>query len=65
MIEVVIEEMVGSDRVFEAERLAASPRLAWQISARAKWRSSLSACRSVLTNVLDTADIVREAMFQQ
>jgi hypothetical protein len=32
----------------------------WQISTRAKWRSSLSACRSVLRIVLDTADIVRD-----
>jgi len=27
---------------------------------RAKWRSSMSAYRSVLENVLDTADIVRD-----
>jgi hypothetical protein len=29
-------------------------------STRAKWRSSMSACRGVLENVLDTADIVRD-----
>ena len=32
---------------------------------RAKWRSSLSAYRSVLENVLDTADIVRDGIFHQ
>jgi hypothetical protein len=60
MIEVAIEEMVGSDRVPDPQRLEASPRLALAISTRAKWRSSLSRCSSVLENVLDTADIVRD-----
>ena len=32
------------------------------ISTRAKWRSSLSACRSVEKNVLDTAGVVRDAV---
>jgi len=32
-------------------------------STRAKWRSSMSARRSVLKTELDTADIVREAHF--
>jgi hypothetical protein len=31
-------------------------------STRAKWRSSTSACWSVLEKLLDTADIVREAI---
>jgi hypothetical protein len=32
---------------------------------RAKWRSSMSARRSVLQNELDAADIVRDAMLRQ
>jgi|tagenome__1003787_1003787.scaffolds.fasta_scaffold20986322_2 hypothetical protein len=31
-----------------------------QTTTRAKWRTSMSAYRSVLENVLDTADIVRD-----
>jgi hypothetical protein len=34
-------------------------------STRAKWRSSTSACCSVLRKLLDTADIVREAIYRQ
>jgi HTH-like domain len=65
MIEVVIEEMVGSDLVFEPERLAASPRLVWQTSTRAKWRSSLSACRVVLGRPLTPPTLLEMAIFRQ
>jgi hypothetical protein len=60
MIEVAIQEMVGSDRVPDPKRLAASLRLAWQISTSAKWRLIRSGCCSVLEDILDTADIVRD-----
>jgi hypothetical protein len=63
MIEVAIEEMVGSDRVPDLQRLEASLRLARQISTRAKWRSAWSGCSRVLENHLDTADIVRDGDF--
>jgi len=36
-----------------------------RLSTRARWRSFLSARRGVLKRVLDTADIVREAMLRQ
>jgi len=45
MIEVVTEEMHGSDWVLTWKRLRASLRLEKATpSTRAKWRSSLSAC---------------------
>jgi len=56
--------MAGSDRVPDPERFRASPTLETRKSAtRAKWRSSMSAHRSVPDNVLDTADIVRDRDF--
>jgi len=65
MIEVVIEEMHGSDRNSRPETITSEPWLVWQlIPTRAKWRSSPSACCSVLGKVLDSVSIVREAMFQ-
>ena len=59
------EELHGSDRVPDLRRLQTS--LGWNgtSSTRAKWRSSSSARRSVLEQLLDTADIVRDAIFQQ
>ena len=65
MIEVVTEEMHGSDRVpdlsTDYERALVGMAL---ISTRAKWRSSLSGWSSVekkWKKVLDNAGIVREA----
>src|SRR3954467_14042564 len=52
--------MAGSDRVpdpNDSKRAQVGTR---KPSTRAKWRSSMSAYRSVLENVLDTADIVRD-----
>ena len=52
--------MAGSDRVpdpNDSKRAQVGTR---KPSTRAKWRSSLSAYRSVLEHVLDTADIVRD-----
>ena len=51
MIEIEIEEMVGRTE-FLARPIRREPKLACQISTRAKWRSSLSACRSVLERSL-------------
>jgi hypothetical protein len=34
-------------------------------STRAKWRSSLSACRGVQKKGIDSAGVVREAIFHQ
>ena len=61
----VIEEMAGSDRVpdpNDSKRAQVGTR---KTSTRAKRRSFMSACRSVLKNVLDTADIVRDAISRQ
>jgi len=50
----------------DLKRLRASLWLVWQlIPTRAKWRSSPSACCSVLRKVLDSVSIVREAMSRQ
>jgi hypothetical protein len=52
--------MAGSDRVpdpNDSKRAQVGTR---KPSTRAKWRSSMSAYRSALENVLDTADIVRD-----
>src|SRR5512144_126797 len=58
--------MVGADRVLpDPQRLAASLRLAWQISTRAKWRSLRSECRSVLQNVLTPPTLLEMAMLRQ
>jgi hypothetical protein len=54
--------MAGSDRVpdpNDSKRAQVGTR---KTTKRAKWRSSLSAYRSVLENVLDTADIVRDGI---
>jgi hypothetical protein len=54
MIEVVTEEMHGSDRVLtgtDYERALVGMAL---ISRRAKWRSSLSGCSSVEKKYLTT-----------
>ena len=52
--------MAGSDRVL-TRTIQSEPRLETRKpSTRAKWRSSTSAYASVLENVLDTADIVRD-----
>src|SRR3954469_458627 len=52
--------MAGSDRVPDPNDSKRARGWKAQTTTRAKWRSSLSAYRSVLQNVLDTADIVRE-----
>ena len=55
--------MAGSDRVL-TRTIQSEPRLETRKpSTRAKWRSSTSAYTSVLENVLDTADIVRDPDF--
>jgi len=55
--------MAGSDRVL-TRTIQSEPRVETRKpSMRAKWRSSMSACRSVAQNVLDTADIVRDRDF--
>jgi len=52
--------MAGSDRVL-TRTIQSEPRLETRKpTKRAKWRSSTSAYASVLENVLDTADIVRD-----
>ena len=58
--------MHGSDRVPDLNGLRASRGWNSAIHARAKWRSSPSA-RSTCTliRLLDTADIVREAIYRQ
>ena len=60
--------MHGSDRVpdlnIDYER-ALVGRAKATASTRAKWRSSTSACCSVLENCLTRADIVRDAIFHQ
>jgi len=51
---------------FLTRTIQSEPRLETRKpTERAKWRSSMSAYRSVRQNVLDTADIVREAIFHQ
>src|SRR3954471_11788468 len=52
--------MAGSDRVPDPDDSKRAQVGNAQTTTRAKWRSSLSAYRSVLQNVLDTADIVRD-----
>src|SRR4051812_3079513 len=52
--------MAGSDRVPDPNDSKRARGWKAQTTTRAKWRSSLSAYRSVLQNVLDTADIVRD-----
>jgi hypothetical protein len=52
----------SSDLNFDYERALVGMAL---ISMRAKWRSSLSACRSVEKNYLTGNGIVRDACWQQ
>src|SRR3954465_5751034 len=52
--------MAGSDRVPDPDDSKRAQVGDAQTTTRAKWCSSLSAYRSVLQNVLDTADIVRD-----
>jgi len=59
----VIEEMAGSDRVPDPDDSKRAQVGNAQTTTRAKWRSSMSAYRTVLENVLDTADIVRDGDF--
>jgi len=66
MIESVTEETHGSDCVPDLNTdLRASLWLAKQHHPRAKWRSSRSACSSVLANCLTRADIAKDAMLRQ
>ncbi len=55
--------MAGSDRVPDPNDSKRAQVETRKPSTRAKWRSSMSACRSVPENVLDTADIVRDYDF--
>jgi len=51
---------------FLTRTIQSEPRLETRKpTTRAKWRSSMSAYRGVLQNVLDTADIVREGILRQ
>src|SRR3954447_4251848 len=52
--------MAGSDRVPDPDDSKRAQVGNAQTTTRAKWRSSMSAYRSVLENVLDTADIVKD-----
>src|SRR3954447_14329273 len=52
--------MAGSDRVPDPNDSKRARGWKAQTTTRGKWRSSLSAYKSVLQNVLDTADIVRD-----
>src|SRR5437763_2165515 len=52
--------MAGSDRDPDPNDSKRAQVGKHKPSTRAKWRSSMSTCRSVLENVLDTADIVRD-----
>ena len=66
MIAVETEEMHGSDRDSGSENDYERALVGKaKSSTRAKWRSFMSACRSVFATELDSADIVREAMFRQ
>src|SRR5450432_3146371 len=66
MIEVVVEEMHGSDRVSEPE---IDYERAWVDCAQFIYESEmalfLECMQSCAQKVVDTADIVRDAMFRQ
>jgi hypothetical protein len=64
MIAIVIERWMCRTE-FLTRTITSEPEVGLAISTRAKWRSCLSAGQSVLRNLLDTADIVREAMLRQ
>jgi hypothetical protein len=55
--------MAGSDRVPDPNDQKRARIGKRKPPIRAKWRSSMSAYRSVRENVLDTADIVRDGDF--
>ena len=61
MIEVVTEEMHGSDRDSDLKLITSEPWLDTALSTRAKWRALWRARVRMLRNVLYTADIVRDA----
>jgi hypothetical protein len=53
MIELVTEEMHGSDRNADLKLITSEPTVGKaKLSPRAKWRSVLSACRSALKKTL-------------
>jgi hypothetical protein len=53
MIELVTEEMHGSDRNADLKLITSEPTVGKaKLSTRAKWRSVLSACRSALKKTL-------------
>ena len=55
---------MGRIEISDLKLITASLRRMALISTRAKWRSSLSACRSVEKKYLDTAGVVREAIYR-
>src|SRR4029077_4368778 len=70
MIAVATEEMHGSDRYSDLKLITSEPWLVWQcwwatFSARAKWRSFMSAGGSVEKKYLTGSGVVREAMLRQ
>ena len=62
MIEVAIEEMVGSDSVTDPLTIRSEPKVGLANSTRAKWRSTRSRCRSVLKNVLTPPTLLEMAI---
>ena len=65
MIEGVTEETHGSDRVPDLKPITSEPWLAWQNLQRERNGALFEVHGLVRFKVLDTADIVRDAIFHQ